>query len=153
MYSQDLIETVVNRGLIEFYCKGGKKRKAQVKNPEGGLSVRWLGGHRKGVFVAFPIGSTVDEIEAPKSIGVGFALCKTKAGDEFDAMLAIRIAAFRAVCEKPMVVPTSMKKRMIKFIDRANRYFQNANIVTRLVFEELKNENTKEASDEMEAAD
>jgi hypothetical protein len=153
MYSPDLIETVVNRGLIEFYCKGGKKRKAQVKNSEGGVSVRWLGGHRKGVFVAFPVDPTVDEIKAPKSIGVGFALCNTKAGDEFDAMLAIRIAAFRAVCEKPMVVPPSMKRRMMKFINRANRYFQDANIVTKLVFEELKNENTQEASSEVEAAD
>jgi len=143
MYSPDVIDTAVNRGLIEFYCKGGKKRKVHGK---------WLGGHRKGIFVAFPIDPQVDELDAPKSIGVGFALCNTKAGDEFDAMLALRIAAFRAICDRPMIVPPSMKRRMMKFIDRATRYFQNANIVTSLIFEDTKDENTKETSGEMEAA-
>lgn len=154
MDSTNLIDLAVEKGIIEFFCKGGKKRKIHGK---------WLGGTRKGVMVAIPVDPEVDEIEAPKTIGVGFSLCKTKpsaeeraAGvipDEFDAMFGIRVASFRATCEKPMVVPYSMKRKVQKFMARTNRYFKNAKIVTNLVFEEKKNENTGAASDKMEAAD
>lgn len=63
-------------------------------------------------------------------VGIGWSLCATQKGDKFDAVKALDIAIGRAEKAGGIdTIPQSVSNDYEVMIDRANRYFKNAEVI------------------------
>lgn len=75
---------------------------------------------RKGVMVAIPV-------EEEGVVKFGYSLCHTKL-DKFDKEFGKNIAVGRALCDKPLSLPDSMKKDFERFRDRCRKYYKQLEV-------------------------
>lgn len=113
--------------IVEYVRKGGIKKKSKV-------SKKRLGGRRIGVLVAVP---------NEDSVGIGWSLCNSKAGDKFDPMFGLNIAIARATTRSTSPIARSMVKKARKFVQRAVSYYKDKKVEVAFAYEPIKSKNEK----------
>jgi hypothetical protein len=76
------------------------------------------------------VGVVVATKRSDNTVGIGYSLCATQRGDNFDVLTALEIAAGRAE-NYPYFkgsIPQSVTKDWMEIVDRANRYFKGCEI-------------------------
>jgi hypothetical protein len=103
--------------LIEYVRQGGNK-KYNVVN--GKTQKGTKGGIRKGVLVAVKLDND--------GVRIGWSLCHTKAGDEFNPEFGYKAAYGRAIKVGSKPIPPSLQKKANAFKARVERYYKGSEV-------------------------
>jgi len=81
------------------------------------------GKKKKGVVVAVPVNE--DKVK------FGWSMCHRR--DKFDKDFGKKIAIERALCNRSITAPKSIKKDLEGFIARATRYYKDKSVLVNIV--------------------